>query len=140
MATTAHKLGPGQLTFGETGTKSEWGAQCNKVEITPDFKEGDTIDLLDGSTYAEEDTATWKISGTVLESYDAASLILWAKDNQGKSLPFIFRPRNDATLSAKGTVQIRAIGMGGDVKKVNQRDFEFKVIGEPDFTTDAPAG
>ena len=129
----AHKLGPGLLTFGETGTPSEWGAQVTAAALEPEVEEGDALLFLDGSEDSE-DTETFNLTGTVAQSYDAQSLLLWAHENKGQTLPFTFKPREDQALTVTGQVKIRALKIGGDVKSKNTSDFSFPGVGEYELT------
>jgi len=125
MAATLHKLGPGQLVFGETGSPTEWGAQVSECTLTPDTDTGDTITVLSGEEITEETTTTWTLEGKLYQSYDADSLIKWCFDHANTDMKFTFRPRSDKPLQASGTVKIQPIAMGGKVKDSNESDFEF---------------
>lgn len=129
----AEKLGPGQLTLGEEATPSEWGAAVTNVALTPETDEGDSLYFLDGSEDSDESTE-WKLSGKVAQTYDQASLVIWAKEHAGQQLPFTFRPRNEAALVITGTMTVRAVQIGGDVRTKNLSDFEWKCVGEPEHT------
>lgn len=133
----AEKLGPGQLTFGETASPSEWGAQVTVCAIEPETDEGDTLSFLDGSEESDE-TDSYNLTGTLAQSYDADSLLVWAKENAGKKMPFTFRPRDDRPLTVSGTVTIRALKIGGDVKTKNTSDFSFAGVGDWNLSTTAP--
>lgn len=125
----AEKLGPGQLTFGEVGTESEWGAQVTACTLEPETDEGDSMFFLDGSEDSDE-TTSYTLTGSLAQSYDETSLLIWAKENAGTSLPFTFRPRSDKPLVCTGTVKIRAVSIGGDVRTKNTSDFTFTGIGD----------
>lgn len=135
MAVESQTLGPGQLTLGETASEREWGAAVRTARVVPSAQEGDALVVLDGQETADEGTETWTLEGTVLQSYDAASLIKWCADNSGTELPFTYVARNDAALTVTGTVRVRAIAYGGDVKSRNTSDFNFRIIGTPTFAT-----
>lgn len=130
----AHKLGPGRLTFGETGTPSEWGAQVTAAALEPEVDEGDELLFLDGSEDSEE-TESYNITGTVAQSYDASSLLIWAHEHRGQVLPFTFKPRDDQALTVTGQAKIRALKIGGDVKTKNTSDFTFPGVGDYDLAT-----
>lgn len=133
MAIRSHKLGPGSLVFGETGTEQEFASQLRSCSLTPDVEEEDPIPVLSGEEIAGDEDYAWTISGTILDDYTMDSLAVWAHENKGTVLPFEFIPNADAdgAMSWKGTAKIRPIAHGGDVKARNENDFEFKVIGEP---------
>lgn len=135
----AHKLGPGRLTFGETGEPSEWGAQVTAAALEPEVDEGDELLFLDGSEDTEE-TESYALTGTVAQSYDASSLLLWAHENKGQTLPFTFKPREDQALTVTGQVKVRALKIGGDVKTKNTSDFSFTGVGDYSLEmTEGPA-
>lgn len=136
----AEKLGPGQLTFGEAGTESEWGAQVTVCAIEPETDEGDTLNFLDGSSESDE-TDSYTLTGTLAQTYDADSLLIWSKENSGERFPFTFRPRGDRPLTVTGTVTVRALKIGGDVKTKNTSDFSFVGVGDwnIDLSTDPEA-
>lgn len=132
----SHTLGPGTLTFGETGTEQEFGGSVTTCTLTPEFDQEDNVPVLSGDTIAGELTETWTLGGEFLQSYDSESLLLWCKTNSGKELPFKFRPRADQPLQASGVVTVRATPIGGDVKTRTTSEFEFVCVGIPDVTAD----
>lgn len=141
MTIKSSKLGPGRLTFGDTGTKTEFGSQCTAVQIEPEVDESDEIHVLSGETVDGEDTETYKLTGTALQDYSGmTSWIVWCKTNAGKTLPFSFVPDSAGGLEVTGTVKIRSVKFGGDVKERNTSDFEFKGIGEYDYAAHIPDG
>ncbi|MHA7293695.1 hypothetical protein [Arthrobacter sp. HLT1-21] len=139
MAVKAHRLGPGVLEFGELGTLTQFGSQTTATKLTPSLEEEDSIPVLSGETLDGDDTLTWTLSGTLLQSYDKAGLLHWAYENRLTVLPFKFTPSTaESDYGWKGFAKIIPLEVGGDVKTRNTSDFEFKVIGEP-TTFDIPA-
>lgn len=134
MTTTAHRLGPGQLTFGETASEQEFGGQVTAVTLTPEVEEGDSIPVLDGGEVVDEGDTTWTLTGSFLQEFTTDSLIKWCHQNAGQQLPFVFRPRSDSALEATGTVTIRAVPFGGDVRTRNTSEFTFPVVGDVDLS------
>ena len=126
MAIKSNRLGPGLLTFGAVGSASEWGGQCTAVTLTPSADEGDTITVLSGEELVDDGEETWTLEGTVLQSYDAESLLIWAKENSGTELEFEFLPSSGSALVATGRALIRSLAIGGDVKTRNTSDFSFR--------------
>lgn len=132
MAPKAHRTGPGTLTFGETGTPTEFGAQCTNVRLSPSVNEEDTITVLSGEEIAGDDTIDWTVAGTLLQSFDKAGLIHWCYENRLTTVPFKFIPNNEESeYGWQGSAKIVPLEVGGDVKTRNTSDFEFKCIGEP---------
>lgn len=130
MPVKSDKLGPGTLTIGATGTAAQFAAQLTACSVEPSTDTEDPIPTLSGEEIEGDDTDTAELTGTVLQSYDADSLLLWAQDHRGDKLPFTFIPNNDSDLQVTGTVKIRRLRIGGDVKTRNTSDFTFPIIGD----------
>lgn len=138
MATQADKLGPGKLIFGEPGDPQEFSSQITKAELTPEYDSDDDIPVLDGGVVAGDETDTYTMAGEFLQDYSSMkSLLVWCKRNSGKVMPFEFVPKSDGALHVKGQVKIRAVKLGGDVKKTNTTEFEFPGVGDWDFVDPA---
>lgn len=126
MTDKVRTLGPGTLKIGETSSEQKFDVDATKVTLTPEVSEGDTITFLDGSQETDEATITYKLSGTIKEDYSAAGCQAFCWKNQGKIMPFTFKPNNNASLEITGKVTVRPLAVGGDVKAKNDIDFEFK--------------
>lgn len=131
MAAAAHKLGPGILTFGSTGTEENFAQQCSNVRLEPSVDAEDPINVLSGEELAGDETVAWILAGTLYQRYDAEALQDWCFTNRLTTMPFTFLPTQDAVNEWKGQCRIVPITIGGDVKVRNTSDFEFQVIGEP---------
>lgn len=129
----AHKLGPGSLKFGETGSEVEFAVALRSCAVEPETEEGDALPVLSGDEFTEGDEDTYNLTGTIVENYDADSVQVWAHVNRGTVVPFLFRPDNDKAVGVKGEVRVRRIGYGGDVKERNEVDFEFPGVGDYDL-------
>src|SRR5699024_8597220 len=130
MAVKAHKLGPGSLTLGETGTAVEFAVSLRSCAVEPETDEGDMVPVLSGDEYSEGDEDSYTLTGTVVENYDLDSVQVWAHVNRNTQQPFLFRPDNDKALGIKGEVMVRRIGFDGDLKERNELDFEFADDGD----------
>lgn len=137
MPVTAHKLGPGVLTLGETDSLKEFTSQVTNARWTPNVDQEDPIDVLSGEQVADDPDITSVIAGTFLQEYGVDALVTWCWNNRGQVMPFSFKPRSDAALTISGQCQVLPVEVGGDVKTRNTSDFEFPVIGDPDFGTNA---
>lgn len=126
-----HKMGPGELSFGETGTKSEFGGKTKSTTLKPDVKTEDAIVLLNGDATPPVDTETWEISGEIYQSYELDSPTAWAFNNAGKTVPFTFVPNSNQKRKWTGRCLIRSLPDGGDVDTRNTAAFAFPVIGRP---------
>ena len=133
---TAHKLGPGTLKFGDTGSAQEFASHVTTCTISPSFNEEDPIPTLSGDQFVDGDaTFEGTISGEFLQEYTVAGLVKWTWDNNGETVPFVFTPRTDAELSWKGECVIRPVNVGGEVKTANTAEFEFRVLELPTIET-----
>jgi hypothetical protein len=130
MTIKASKLGPGHLTFGSAGTTSEFGSQCTKVELNPKFDDGDIVTVLSGEELAEDDGESYELTGEFYQDYSMAGLLTWCKTNSGTVMPFVFVPDDESALSVTGSCKIRAVKIGGDVKKRNTTEFTFPGVGD----------
>lgn len=133
---SAHKLGPGSLKIGETGSEQEFASHVTTCAINPSFDEEDPIPTLSGDQFVDGDaTPEVTLSGEFLQEYAVDGLVKWTWDNNGATLPFVFTPRNDAELSWKGEVVVRPVTVGGEVKTANTAEFEWRCIGLPTVET-----
>lgn len=139
MAVKAHRLGPGTLHFGATGTETEFSGQTTNMRLSPSVNEEDAIPVLSGEELAGDDSVDWVVAGTLLQSFDREGLIYWCYENRLTEVPFEFVPNNvESDYGWRGTVKVVPLEVGGDVKTKNTTDFEFRCIGEPE-TFDIPA-
>ena len=133
---TAHKLGPGTLKFGDTGSEQEFASHVTTCTISPSFNEEDPIPTLSGDQFVDGDaTFEGTISGEFLQEYTVAGLVKWTWDHNGETVPFVFTPRTDAELSWRGECVIRPVNVGGEVKVANTAEFEFRVLELPTVET-----
>ncbi len=126
-------LGPGSLAIGEVGTTRQFAGDITKVNLNATTNSEDDTPLLDGTNESGADTYAYTLTGTIMDKYTLDSLTVWCETNKGTELPFVFTPSNDGELEVSGTVKIRPVGLGGDVKKKNTNDFEFPLIGDPTY-------
>lgn len=126
MAVKSHRLGPGQLTFGDPGSPQEFGAALRNCRVVPTADDGDTIPVLSGDELFDVGEETWTLEGSILQSYDAESLLIWCNQNSGQEMTFTFKPINSEALEVTGTALIRSVQIGGDVKERNESDFSFR--------------
>lgn len=124
-------LGPGSLKIGETASAREWAGDCTKTTLTPSTSGDDAVPLLDGSELDGEETTTWELGGTLVDNFDIDSLQNFCIANAGVVLPFVWTPNNAGGSDYSGSLKIRPIALGGDVKKKNTNDFGFPLIGQP---------
>lgn len=130
MAAKTHKLGPGSLKFGATGSEQEFAVGCRQVAVEPETEEGDMVPVLSGDEYSEGDEDSYTLTGEILQTYEASSFILWAHENHGTEVPFVFVPDNDKDFGVTGTVKVRRVTIGGEVKERNTSEFEWAGVGD----------
>ena len=140
MAVTAHKLGPGTLTLGDTESLRDFTSQVTNARWTPNIDQEDPIPVLSGDQVQDDPDITSVLAGTFLQDYGVEALVTWCWENRGVVLPFEFKPRTDAQLTISGECQVLPVEVGGDVKTRNTSDFEFPVVGEPTFSSGAVGG
>jgi hypothetical protein len=130
MAVKSHTLGPGSLAIGAVGPR-QFGAQLTKCLLSPSTTSEDDVHTLSGDVVLGEDTTVWELSGTLLQDYDLLSLEAYCFEHQGEILAFAFTPSDDHHQAWTGSVKIRPVAIGGDVKKKNSSDFKFPLQGDP---------
>ena len=129
MPTTAHKLGPGSLKIGATGTPQEFAAQMTAGKLTPEVNEEDAIPVFDGTELDGDDTISWTLGGTLLQSFDKAGLIHWAYQNRLAKLPFTFIPSTEfSDYGWRGTVKVVPLEVGGDGEWLPGGDFLASLV------------
>lgn len=131
MAIKSTVLGPGTLTIGEEGSEEQFAAQLTNIRLVPNVTTSDPIPVLSGEELDGDDTEIWEMSGTLLQSFDADSLVDWALANKGEKLPFVFVPNTVADRQYTGIVKVQPVTIGGDVKKRNTSDFTWRMTGAP---------
>lgn len=134
MAIKKHKLGPGTLFIGETGSGQEFGAQVTTVAVEPSYSDGDRQIVLSGDVDQEE--AEWEgtLTGEFFQDYDMESLIAWTWENDGLTLPFTFVPRaGTAAMEVAGEVLVRPVTIGGEVDTENTSEFEWTLPTKPEL-------
>ncbi|MFB9775381.1 hypothetical protein [Brevibacterium otitidis] len=131
MAVKADQLGPGILKFGTTGSEGEFSSQVTKVELAPEFDQDDNIPVLSGEEVAGDSTESYTLTGEFLQDYSGmTSLLVWCKKHAGKQMKFEYVPSKSGGLKITGECVIRPVKIGGDVKKRNTTEFEFKGVGD----------
>lgn len=131
MAVEITKFGPGIFTIGETASAEEFGGHVTEMTLEPEHESDDDLPTLDGEVIAGDFSTKWTAKPTFVQSYLAGSLVAYCAANNGKRLPFRFVPSTDGVLEITGTLEVRAVTIGGEVKKKNTTQGEFPVIGDP---------
>lgn len=129
--TDVKKLGPGLLSIGEEGTLREFSQQVKAAAIKFDSDKDDDTPVLSGDTIAGEKHYTAKLTGTVLQDLIVDGLVGWTWAQKGKQFPFQFVPDKAGSMKVTGTVTVDPLDLGGDVKKKNESEFEWDIVGDP---------
>ena len=135
MAIVESKLKTGKLVLGGTAVPAvapaiEVSCQPTNVRLEPTHnEEGESAETLCGDTLAPSTTTTWALMGTSIQDFDDPDgFTHYCYDNNLDSVPFMWQPNANATKYT-GTVNIRAVPIGGDVNTRITHDFEFPVEG-----------
>jgi hypothetical protein len=142
MTVNDSRLWKGVLTFGDVGT-SELVAAAQTTNFVIEQQDGDTEDtanVLSGETVGGKTLAgPWHITFTAIQDFSAAagtSLQEWSYLKKDTEQPFTFTP-NDSTTgpTVTGVVNVKFLGIGGDVKVRVTRDADWGLVGDPAFST-----
>lgn len=131
----SYKMGPGTLVLGAVGFEQDISCQITNAVLEPDFDSDDDLYTLCGDTLPGEQKTTWKMTGTAIQDLAAAGIVEWTWDNQGTTQPFQFTPSTTVGTEFTGSIVVRPLLVGGDVKSRPTSDFEFPVVGDPVMTT-----
>jgi hypothetical protein len=141
MSAESVRLGPGEFTFGETGTPIDASCQLANAVLAWEKDADDDIRVLCGDTVAGSVNYTASLSGNLLQDInipDGVVAYTWA--NKGKAVPFTFTPNTDAGATVTGTIVIDPLDVGSDDEygSVMDSDFEWACVGEPVLTITPP--
>ncbi len=134
MPVKSYKMGPGTLTLGPVGTALDISCQITNAVLEPEFDADDDLPTLCGDTLPGEQKTSWKLSGTAIQDLADGGVIDWTWTNAGSTQPFTFTPSTAAATSFTGSIVVRPLAVGGDVKTRPTSDFEFPVVGDPVMT------
>lgn len=141
MAITTTKIGPGVLSIGAIAFQ----AQCQSavVQVTENVDSTDAIPVLDGTTLAAVDTATYTYALAVTFLQDlgvgvAAGIVAYSWANVGTTKAFVYTPNNGAAAGSKtvsGNLRVVPINIGGEAgPDPASSDVVFAIIGTPTLT------
>lgn len=129
MAIKESKLKEGTLTLG-TAPGTEFSCQATNVKLTPSADEtGDPVETLCGDKISAETKTSWVLAGTSIQDFDDPDgFVLYCFENDLLEVPFSWQP-NALSGTWSGTVQIKAVEIGGDVNTRLTTDWEWPVMG-----------
>lgn len=131
MPVNSYKMGPGTLVLGPTGTEIDISCQITNAVLEPDFDKEDDLNTLCGDVVPGEETTTWVLKGVAVQDLTATGVVAWTWTHQGEQQPFRFVPSTAADAEFAGTIVVRPLLVGGDVKTRPTSEFEFPVVGAP---------
>lgn len=129
-------LGPGTLTFGETGTEIDASCEVNNLRITVSKDQEDSTTKLCGTTKPGATSYTYALEGnTDTDVEDPDGFFAMSQLAKGTEVPFVFVPNTAAGTQAAGTVVMDPLEFGADEYGATlDSDFEFTLVGEPAYT------
>lgn len=136
MAVIESKLKTGKLTLGGTGSPvtggEEFACQATNVRVVPSFNdEGEPAETLCGDKLSASTTSTWNLQGTSIQDFDSPTgFVKYTWEHNLENIAFSWQPNENETI-VSGTVQIRAVEMGGDVNTRITTDFDWPLQGDP---------
>lgn len=140
MTVNDSRLLKGVLTFGAIATGAVAAGQTTNCVI--EQQDGDTedvVNVLSGETVGGETTSgAWHITATLIQDFSATpSIQQWSYLNKDTEQDFTFTPNDQVGTvpTITGRVNVKFIGLGGDVKTRITRDIDWGIVGEPDFGT-----
>ena len=135
-----HSLGPGTLVFGSVGTQLDMSCQITEIKFSAEAETEDPENVLCGDVVAGARSYSWTMSGSTFQDIEADGVIDWTWKNKGVEVPFKFVPDATASVTVTGRVMVDPIEYGGTVKTKNKSEFEWSMVGDPNFNTSADAG
>lgn len=143
MAGFDSRLGPGTLKLG---TLTGAGCQMANVKLTPNHEDEDGTPTLCDPEPAPDLKTSWVLAGTAIQDFEepsTAGFVEYARVNNGLEVAFEWVPNTSygavTPLMYKGTCQVRAVEIGGDVAVQVTTDWEFPVVGAISRTEPADA-
>lgn len=135
----SYKMGPGSLVIGETGTPLEISCQITACTVEFETDAEDDVPTLCGGTLAGDETETATLTGTIIQDLSDDGIVEYTWANSGTVQPVVFIPNTDVGKQILGSVKIRSLNVGGDVKTSPTSDFEWPFVGLPTMEAVAPA-
>ena len=129
MPTTDSRQGPGLFKLGTLSIE----CQMSNIRLVPDHEEEDGTPVLCNPTPPPELATSWTVQGTGVQDWESdatTGFVEFARVNNGTEVAFEWTPKTDLGITYSGTVQVRAVEIGGDVGVQNTTDFEWPVVGD----------
>lgn len=139
MSSPASATGAGvSAAITPSGGEQDWSCQVTNAVVAWSDDTEDNIAVLCGDE--EEGDVTWSaaLSGTVIQDPGTESedgMVQWTWENKGKKFPALFIPSNTAQKQVVGSLIVKPLDFGGEVKTTPTSDFEWAYVGEPVLTS-----
>lgn len=128
MSITESKLKLGRLRFtvGEADPV-DFTCQATNVRITPDHNEdGDAVETLCGDKLTPDTIRSDALNITAIQDFtDVDGFVAFSWDNDLAAVDVAWAPTGVGGPEYTGTVQVRAVEVGGDVNKRLTTDAEW---------------
>jgi len=122
------RLGPGTLKLGS----AEYGFQVSAARLTPSVDEEDGTPTLAAPDPAPLATVSWALNVDAIQDFEeAAGLTNYLMDNALNEVAFEWTPKTADGTKYAGTVQVRPMEIGGDVKVQVVTSVELPLVGQP---------
>lgn len=131
MPPVESKIKDGQLLLGPDGIDQlDVSCQPTNVRIVPGYdEEGDRLEVLCGDVLEPDTTRTDTLAFTAVQDFtDPDGLVAYSWAHELERVPFIWRPRGVGSIEYTGTVEVRALEVGGDVNKRLTNEAEWKAF------------
>lgn len=117
-----------------TGGEQDFSCQITNAVVAWSDETGDPISVLCGDE--EEGDVTWSatLSGSVVQDPGTEAvdgMVQWTWENKGRKFPALFIPSNTAMKQVVGSLVVKPLDFGGEVKTTATSDFEWAYVGEP---------
>jgi hypothetical protein len=128
------------LTIGQTGTEIDVSCLVNNAVIAAEKDQGDSTTKLCGDVRPGSVSYTFSLSGNMdTDVTDPAGFFALSQAEAGTVLDFTFTPHTEGATSAAGQLIVDPLDFGGDeAGETMTSDFEFALVGKPDYTFPAP--
>lgn len=134
MPAKFYTVGPGSLTFGETGDDLDLSCQVSSAEISWDSDSEDDTYVLCGDVIPGESKFTATLTATILQDITTGGAIDYSWKHKGEQVKFVYVPNKKETATITGMCVIQPLGVGGEVKARPTTDLEWPCVGEPELT------
>jgi hypothetical protein len=128
-------LGPGELRIGATGSEIDVSCLINNAKIAMSKDAGDPTTKLCGTVKPGSVTYSFALSGNIdTDLADDSGFFALSQTAKGTEQAFEYIPSVSAGTVARGRLVIDPLDFGGDeMGSPMTSDFEFSLVGDPDY-------